>query len=41
MYLTYMNVDCVDDPVKVHNVNDKLCTTVVIEAKFDEIQFGI
>ena len=33
-----------DDPVKVHNVigmNDKLCTTIVIEAKFDEIQIGL
>ena len=29
LYSTYTNVDCVDDPVKVHNVNDKLCTTVM------------
>ena len=31
-------------PVKVHNVigmNDTLCTTIVIEAKFDEIQIGL
>ena len=44
LYLTYMNVDCVDDPVKVHSVigmNDKLRTTIVIEAKFDEIQIGL
>ena len=35
LYSTYTNVDCVDDPVKVHNVigmNDTLCTTIVIEA---------
>ena len=41
LYSTYTNVDCVDGPVKVHNVNDKLCTTVVIEAMFDEIQIGL
>ena len=44
LYSTYTNVDCVYGPVKVHNVigmNDTLCTTIVIEAKFDEIQIGL